>query len=130
MIKVGVAIILKDNKILIGKRSNNVPFSGLWEFPGGKLEKNETPQEAIKRELKEELNVDSTINNLLFIYKVEIQQKTYELYCYFTDINEKNLKLSVHDEIKWVKLENVDKYNLLKSNYEILKKIKLTINYK
>lgn len=122
-IEVGVAIVIRENKVLLGKRSNNVPFTGFWEFPGGKLEKNETPQEAIVRELKEELNVESNVNHLLFEYKIKINEKFYKLHCYYTDIDDNKLELRVHDEIEWVSLEKADSYKLLKTNYKILKRI-------
>lgn len=128
--EVGVAIIMKDNKLLIGKRSSNVPFTGLWEFPGGKLEKNEIPQQTIVRELKEELNVESTVKDLLHVYILEVYGKFYKLHCYFTDIDETNLKLSVHDEVKWVEIEKCHTYPLLKSNYKILNKLKFKLSQK
>ena len=58
---VSIALINSDDEILISKRPNKKHLSGYWEFPGGKVEKNETPERAIIREVKEELNVD--INN-------------------------------------------------------------------
>lgn len=130
LIEVGVAIIMKDNKLFIGKRSSNVPFTGLWEFPGGKLEENETPQECIKRELKEELNVESVVKDLLHVYILEVYGKLYKLHCYFTDIDETNLKLNVHDETKWVEIEKCHTFPLLKSNYKILDKLKFKLKIK
>ena len=122
--KVGVAIISKNNKILIGKRSSNVPFTGLWEFPGGKLEKNETPQQAIERELKEELNVESIVKEKFLELLWEYKNKTYNLLIYHTKINDSTLELNVHDEIKYVTIDEAYNYDLLKSNYKILDKLK------
>ncbi|MHB1654171.1 MAG: (deoxy)nucleoside triphosphate pyrophosphohydrolase [Desulfitobacteriaceae bacterium] len=54
----GAAIILKDNKILIAQRAPGENLAGKWEFPGGKIEPGETPQECLKREISEEFDVD------------------------------------------------------------------------
>ena len=125
MITVGVAIISKNNKILIGKRSSNVPFTGLWEFPGGKLEKNETPQHAIERELKEELNVKSIVKEKFLELLWKYKNKTYNLLIYHTEIiDDSALELNVHDEIKYVTIDEAYNYDLLESNYKILDKLK------
>ena len=61
VIVASIAIIDANDQILIAKRPNKKHLSGFWEFPGGKLEKDESPQNALIREVKEELNID--INN-------------------------------------------------------------------
>lgn len=57
-IKVVAGVIIKNNKVLITRRAPKENFGGGWEFPGGKIEANETPEECLARELKEELNVN------------------------------------------------------------------------
>ena len=67
-IKVTGAIIQNDNNFLIGRRGKDEKSGGLWEFPGGKLEEDESLKECIKRELKEELDIDAEIGELFFNY--------------------------------------------------------------
>ncbi len=72
MIKVVCAIILVDNKILVAQRSKNMKLPLKWEFPGGKLEQNENEIDCIKREIKEELNIEievlKKLSNSIFDY--------------------------------------------------------------
>ena len=71
IIKVTGALIQKNDKYLIGRRGPNEKSPGLWEFPGGKIEKGETPIECIKRELKEELNINAEIGDLVTKYNYD-----------------------------------------------------------
>ncbi|NLY49272.1 MAG: (deoxy)nucleoside triphosphate pyrophosphohydrolase [Clostridiales bacterium] len=63
-IKVVAGVIIKNNKVLITRRAPKENFGGGWEFPGGKIEANETPEECLARELKEELNVNISVGKL------------------------------------------------------------------
>lgn len=122
MKSVGVALIYnKNNKILIGRRALTEPFSGYWEFPGGKLEKGETPQQAIKRELMEELNVKSTVND--YFDKIN-STGNFKLLIYFTEIDESTLEMRVHDKLEWVSVKEAYNFNMFPSNFIILDKLK------
>ena len=74
IIRVAGAIIKIDNNYLIGRRGPNESSPGLWEFPGGKIEKDESPQDCIKRELEEELNKSNTIQ-LMSLYPNKLKTK-------------------------------------------------------
>jgi len=65
------ALIKKDNKILLCQRREDDAFGLLWEFPGGKVEKQESRQEALKREIKEELNLDIEVGFMLAVFEDE-----------------------------------------------------------
>ena len=65
MITVTAAILVKDSRVFIGKRRANGRLAGKWEFPGGKVEQNETPEDCLKRELQEELDIDATIGHYM-----------------------------------------------------------------
>ena len=65
MIDVVAAVIVKDNKFLITRRAPKLKLEGMWEFPGGKVEQGETPEEALKRELVEELKIETEIGNYI-----------------------------------------------------------------
>ena len=96
----------KEGKILMGLRPNNNEYGGYWEFPGGKLEKNETIQECLKREWFEELNLSIEIDREIYKYKYD------KYFCRFfigKILDEKNIKQNVHSEIKYL-----DKYEIYK----------------
>lgn len=63
-IPVSAGILKKDNRVLVGQRPENHTLAGLWEFPGGKIELGETPEEALKRELNEELDIEVEVGEL------------------------------------------------------------------
>ena len=113
-----IALVDDENKILIGKRPMGKIYENLWEFPGGKVKKNETVEQALIRETKEEINVDLNINcvaplafstyknqNINIIILLFISRKwDLEPICKF------------HSEFKWVKANNLNKYDMPPAN--------------
>ena len=122
MTRVAVALILnkEKNKILIGRRAPTEPHSGFWEFPGGKLEKGETVQVALERELMEELNVKSIIGKYFNNYTGTYSTGSFTLFTHFTEIDESTLEMRVHDDLKWVPFKEAYNFNLFPTNVVIL----------
>ena len=117
------AIIQNDNNFLIGRRGKDEKSAGMWEFPGGKLEEGESPKECIKRELKEELNIDAEIGELFYSYTYNYPHVSYELF--FFKVNSffgKPVKY-VHDKLKWEKLKNFYKYEFLPGDGPLIDKL-------
>lgn len=108
-LRVVAAIIEKDEKILIAQRLKG-EFAGLWEFPGGKIEEGESPEQALIREIEEEFDTELNINKLLTT--VEHQYDTFYLImdCFICTIKTGNLVLHDHMEYKWINphVENID----------------------
>ena len=101
IVKVVAAIIEKDNKILIAQRKYG-EFAGLWEFPGGKIEPNETNIHAIIREIEEEFDVEINVNH--FLTTIEHQYDTFYLImdCFICSIKSGELTLHDHTSYKWI----------------------------
>ena len=122
-IKVTGAIIQNDNNFLIGRRGNDEKSAGMWEFPGGKLEEGESPKECIKRELKEELNIDAEIGELFSSYTYNNPHVSYELFFFKVNSFFGEPVKSVHDKLKWEKLKNFYKYDFLAGDGPLIDKL-------
>lgn len=100
--QVTAAIIRKGSKILIARRSPNKHFGGFWEFPGGKIEKGETAQECLKRELEEELGIIIRVGQFFMENEHHYDDKIILLKAYECEHISGNIVLNDHDQIKWV----------------------------
>lgn len=124
MIKVVAAILEKEDKILIAKKREGKPLAGLWEFPGGKIEEGETPEESLIRELMEEMNikvrVDEYVGESIYDYG---HGKVISLKGFTAEIVEGDIKLTDHDEYKWVTLEEICNYRIAPADISLISKI-------
>ncbi|MDB6258978.1 (deoxy)nucleoside triphosphate pyrophosphohydrolase [Lactobacillus amylovorus] len=124
----GVAIIDQDkNKILAGKRNADRLVGGMWEFPGGKIEKGETPQEAAKRELKEEFHDEVQIGPQLGeTVSYEYDFGIVKLTVFFAKLLTNNFDLVAHSEIEWLSADEVQKLNWAPANAPLVKELART----
>ncbi len=100
-IHVVAAIIRQNNKILTTQRGYG-EFEGGWEFPGGKIESGETKEEALIREIKEELNVLIEVQDLVYIVEYDYPKFHLHMDCFFAEITEGEIELMEHKSAKWV----------------------------
>lgn len=125
MINVVAALIWQDDKILICKRPKHKSLPLMWEFPGGKIEDGETTHGALKREIKEELDVEIitgyTLGNTIYHYE--------DFSVCLTFINavivSGKLKSLEHEEIKWVNISELGAHEFCSADEEILDKLKI-----
>lgn len=102
LIEVVGAAIIKDNKVLAMQRSERMTLPGMWEFPGGKIEENETEEEALGREIKEELNIDIKIINYVNEASYAYDFGTVSLKVYTAEITSGQISLEEHSDGKWL----------------------------
>ena len=114
MITVIAAIIKDGEKILIGRRAPYEKAPGMWELPGGKLEEGESHKDCLKRELKEELGIDSIIGELFTNYLYDYPQVSFDLWFYNVDEYSGDFEYNVHDKLEWIKPNQFDNYNKVK----------------
>lgn len=121
---VAAVIVDKNNNIFCAQRRNKGELALKWEFPGGKIESGETHQEALKREIQEELNTDINVKN--HIITVNHLYNTFKLtmHAYYADIVNGKLKLNEHIDGKWVSIKDLDKLDWADADIPIVNKLK------
>ena len=125
MITVVAALIEKDNKYLIARRSSgSEDVLGKWEFPGGKVEKNETEEHAIEREIKEEFEMDIKALKFLTNNICEYPSKTIDLRLYECKHINGEFHLHDHSEYKFVNKEEIINYDLCQADIPLAEYVK------
>ena len=124
MLKVVAALIMKDGKILIAKRSTgNKDVIGKWEFPGGKVEENETEKQAIEREIKEEFGILVKAEKFVTNVISKDKDRQIDLRLYLCKYIDGEIKLSDHSDYKWVDKDEIFDYDLADLDLELVKKM-------
>ncbi|MEG2458074.1 MAG: (deoxy)nucleoside triphosphate pyrophosphohydrolase, partial [Bacilli bacterium] len=98
MINVVAGILKKDNKILIARKKEGKSLAGYWEFPGGKIEDGETPQESLIRELMEEMNINIKVNEYVGESIYDYGNIVISLKGYLAEILDGEITLTDHDK--------------------------------
>lgn len=112
-----------ENNIFITQRKGD-QFDGMWEFPGGKIETGESKEEALIREIKEELELE--INVEKFMTTVEYQYPNFYLimHAFRCSLKTSNIKLNVHSDAKWVSVSELSNINWVPADIGVVKLIK------
>lgn len=121
-IEVVAAIIIKGNQVFATQRGYG-EFKGWWEFPGGKIEAGECQQEALKREIKEELDAEISVWELL--ETVEWDYPTFHLtmHCFICKLESESLHLNEHEASAWLTKDTLDSVKWLPADLILLDKI-------
>lgn len=124
MKEVTAAIILKDNKILIAQRAPADNLAGKWEFPGGKIEPGETPKECLKREIREELDVEIEVSDFFGESIYMYNSGTIKLMAFWCKWISGDFRLKVHSQIAWLNLHEFDLYDFAPADLPLVEKLK------
>ena len=100
-IEVAAAIIIRNGKVFATQRGYG-EWKGWWEFPGGKIESGECPQEALKREIKEELDAEISVGELLQTVEWDYPAFHLTMHCYICSLESGSLHLSEHEASAWL----------------------------
>ena len=122
-IKVAAAIIIHDNQIFATQRGYG-EFKDGWEFPGGKIEEGETPQEALAREIKEELDTEIEVEDFLETVEYDYPEFHLSMDCFFCTIKSDELVLKEHEAAKWLTAETLDSVDWLPADQALVQNIK------
>lgn len=122
-IDVVAAIIVKGTEILAMQRGYG-EFEGGWEFPGGKVEQGETPEEAIVREIHEELNARISVQR--FLTQVEHDYPTFHLSmkCFICTLDDPSFQLLEHHAAKWLDMQHIDIVDWLPADIKVVAALK------
>ncbi len=127
-VRVSAAVIQYQGKILITLRPEDKKLGGYWEFPGGKIEAGETPQVALKRELREELDIEIVVGPLLETVDHCYDWGSVQILAYLCSWQSGEIKhLEVADHC-WVAADNLLDYNILAADQPIIQKIQEQIS--
>lgn len=126
---VTAAVIERDGYILIAKRKQGKQHFGNWEFPGGTLEEGETPEQCLKRELREELDITAEVGDLFCSSEHSYTPGfTIRLLSYRTTVISGTFSLNDHEEIRWVKPADLVKYDFPEADRLIVERLAMKDN--
>lgn len=107
-IEVAAAVILDNNVVFAARRRPGIHLAGYWEFPGGKIELGETPEQCLFRELHEELGVTTRIGEYIGESLYDYGSKIVRLMAYRVEHILGDFRLNDHDELRWITAEELD----------------------
>lgn len=123
-IRVVAAIIQKDSKIFATQRGYG-DFKDGWEFPGGKVEPGESPEDAIVREIKEELQADIRVKGFLTTVEHDYPKFHLSMDCFWAELVEGSaMTLLEHEAAKWLDIDNIDSVDWLPADVKVVEAIK------
>ncbi len=113
MIQVVAGIIYRtDGRFILARKKSGKPLAGLWEFPGGKCEKDETPEDALSREIAEELGIDILVDSLHTSYEYPINERHISFVFLKANYQGGVIRLSDHDALAWVTVQEAAALNV------------------
>lgn len=116
MIEVVAGVIYKDNKFLIAQRNLKKAQGGLWEFPGGKVEKGESYENALTREIKEEFNASIEVQEYIGENIHHYPEKGIKLLFYKARLLSEKIELLEHEDYKWITKEDKDNFEFAEAD--------------
>ena len=122
-VDVVAAVIKKDNLFLIANRSFEANSSGLWEFPGGKVEEKETFVSALIREIEEELSLKIQVGDKITSIDLKASDKHLFVHYFYALILSGQITLNVHSEFKWVERDQLSSFKYIDGDKYVLKHI-------
>ena len=122
-IEVVAAIIRKENKIFATQRGYG-EWKDWWEFPGGKIEQGETPEEALKREISEELSAEINVDELFSTVDYDYPKFHLTMHCYLCTLQTNAMHLNEHESALWLAKDELDSVKWLPADKSIIDKLK------
>ena len=122
-VRVVAAVIRKDDKIFATQRGYG-EFKDGWEFPGGKIEEGETPEQALAREIREELDTEIQVGELIGTIEYDYPKFHLSMDCFWCEIMQGGLELKEHEAARWLPKEELYSVDWLRADVGVVEKIK------
>lgn len=122
-VRVVAAVIRKDDKIFATQRGYG-EFKDGWEFPGGKIEEGETPEQALAREIREELNTEIQVGKLIGTIEYDYPKFHLSMDCFWCEIMQGGLELKEHEAARWLSKEELYSVDWLPADVGVVERIK------
>lgn len=124
-IEVVAAVIHDDQGRIFATQRGYGDYKDWWEFPGGKIEAGETPEEALKREIWEELETRIVVEHLVETVEWDYPNFHLTMHCYFCHVESGNLELKEHEAAKWLNKGDLESVNWLPADRDLVSKLKM-----
>lgn len=122
-IEVVAAIIHDDQRRIFATQRGYGEWKDWWEFPGGKMEEGETPEEALKREIWEELETRIVVEKFVETVEWDYPQFHLTMHCYLCHVESGHLELKEHEAAKWLSKDELESVNWLPADWEVVRKL-------
>ena len=122
-IRVAAALILDNGRVFATQRGYGA-YKDWWEFPGGKIEPGETPEEALKREIREELAAEIEVGDFLTTVEYDYPEFHLSMDCFWCRVLEGELKLLEHEAARWLPLDDLLQVKWLPADLEVIGRIR------
>ena len=123
MIDVVCGVIFKHNKVFLCRRKPEKQLGGYWEFPGGKIEPGETHENALRRELVEELEMEIAQLNFFHTTVHEYESFTIRLSAFTCEFAKSSYNMADHDQFEWISIENLATKRIAPADLPIVEKL-------
>lgn len=121
-VRVVAAVIRKDNRIFATQRGYG-EFKDGWEFPGGKIEEGETPEQALAREIKEELDMEIEVGKLIDTIEYDYPKFHLSMDCFWCEIMQGGLELKEHEAARWLSKEELYSVDWLPADVGVVERV-------
>lgn len=125
-IEVVAAVIVRDGSLFATQRGYG-DFKDMWEFPGGKMERGETPQDALVREIREELDAEITVGDLIKTVEYDYPAFHLKMHCFLCSLKSEDIVLKEHEAARWLSKKNLRSVNWLPADLSVIETLEKSL---